>query len=162
MKNKLQLLIPLLGIIVLLSCGISQKVALKRLTVEKGAMPSNFGKKGEVMLFILAERKSFDKYLKKHVIENYFGEYEFVTAKQLGQEKYRDRDTYRYYFDHRKITSDVYNSQTASMTTKISTSCFIYDRRDDKRYEPDYKSGQFANLIKAYVRNLEMVRRLNQ
>jgi hypothetical protein len=131
------------------SCGsIVKNIAIKKMTVENGAIPQEFGKDETILICVLKGRNSRDKYLKKNIKENYKGKYEFVLESELSSDKYKDTDLYRYLFDFRTefITSHGYNNVTNKMQIDhVPTSIYyILDRKTKKYYESGVSSGFFS------------------
>ncbi len=64
------------------------------------AVPLEYGvDKDAVLVCVLQGRKSFDKYLRKHIREQYKGKKIFIESKKLDSELYSDIEKYRYVFD---------------------------------------------------------------
>jgi len=63
-------------------------------------VPTEFGKdRDAIMICILQDRNSFDKYLKKNMRENYNGRKIFITRDKLDLELYSDLKKYPFIFD---------------------------------------------------------------
>lgn len=163
----------LLGIYLILacffmnSCGIMVlQTGIATITVKNKALPPDFGKDNTVLICILTGKRNYDKSMKKHVINEYGGLYEFVLREDLHSDKYNDFSKYRYVFDYNEITrsKQVRNSTTGMMDTQDTTtaSYYILDRKKDMQYISPFTSSFFGKLIKAYMRNLEKERLRHQ
>jgi hypothetical protein len=142
------------------SCGaIVKSVGLKQITVENNAIPPDFGKDESYLICVLSGKNSYDKYLKKHVINEYHGKYEFVLEENLYDKKYRDSSKYRFVFN-RNITSSSYGGSSAGggQSSVPTNSFFIIDNKEHKTYESPMTSGMFAKVIQVYMINLEKER----
>lgn len=144
------------------SCGIFVKsLAKSQITVERKAIPPDFGKDNTVLLCIIKGKKSYDKYMKKHVINEYHGKYEFVLKKDLYDDKYDDTSKYRYLLDLNKIeySNYAYSGRDEWRTNYVTTAAYyILDREENLTYESPMTSSFFAKIIQAYMINLEKER----
>lgn len=160
--------------ILLVSCGIGKSKEMSKMesefTVENDAIPPDYGKQNEVLLVVLEERKSYDKWLEKGFSNSYFGNYEFVTKEDLKSSKYSDTEKYRYFFTYEKGTeySTKYTSQDLGFkgsTTKTYTSNFkrylVFDRLNDKKYSSGAEFSYFGKAIEVYAKKLEEKRNKN-
>ncbi|MCB9335513.1 MAG: hypothetical protein H6586_05150 [Flavobacteriales bacterium] len=149
----------------------AQNGLMKKATVENGAIPENFGKEETIMIFIIKDRKSYDKYLKKNVEENYGGKYVYLLKEDLENKKYQDKNLYRYVMDYETHSSNMTtynpgnslnNANNGFQSTSVTGYSYsIYDRKEDKEYPSNVSSGLFGKLIKGYVINLEAERQKN-
>ncbi len=160
---------------VFLAAPITKSKATKNLTVEKNAIPPDLGRDDTYVIGLLDERRSRDKYLIKHIEENYKGKYVFSTEKDLTV-KYADVNIYRYVLKYKRINNTVYNhnfrdnlpssfsnsNNNSNTNTNVrSSNYFIYDRKEDKIYNSGFHSGMFGKVIKAYAQNMEKQRLVN-
>jgi len=165
--KKITAILSLITIsLILYSCGsIAEGHARKAFTEESHAIPPDFGKyQNQILLIVLKNRSSYDKYLKK-ATKSYLGTYEFVTEDQINSDKYRNKTIYRYIFDYSNgstssiIYHDTFNHNTATTRSHVTFKQFyIKDRYADKTYISNYESGYFARAMKAYMQNLEIKR----
>jgi hypothetical protein len=104
--------------------------------------------------------------MKKHVLNEYHGKYEFVLSEELDSDKFKDTSKYKFVFDLDKITysrtyfervpqTNVVQSKSRDYTT---ASYYILDRQKDIRYYSPITSSFFAKLIQSYMINLEKER----
>ncbi len=111
-------------------------------------------------------RKSFDKYMKNHVQNNYKGEYIFFNIEDINTERFNDRDKYRYALVQRSIPRTKRGVNSVSGKYEVygyNTNTFqVIDRKEGKFYHGNVTSSSFAKLIDAYTINLEKVRLQNQ
>ena len=150
-------------------------MARKNLTVEKGAIPPEFGKEKTTILFIKA-RGGYNGYLRRNVRKNYYGAYELVTrAEYENNAKYQDITTYRYVFDfdYNRVNDRYIAPSMATMTNRsvpgnIRPALYqvkkfsIYDRKTDSLYRSPMTSSYWSKLQKVYLRQLEAKRQLEQ
>ncbi len=167
MKTRLILNLILISLsLSMISCGALVKgMALKKTTVEKNAIPAEFGSANSTLLIALSGKNARDKYLKKYFKKNYHGEFIFVKNDKIDSEKYNDKDIYRYVFDVDRKTdlSPKYNGVNNRFEPNGTTwsKYFIKDRKTDKNYYSKLQSSYFAKLIEAYTINLEKTRKSN-
>ena len=150
--TKILLKISVLVIILTLSsCGAMVKgIANNAITEEKGAIPPEFGNDNTTLVFITAH-KSYNKYLKKAVVEEYKGKYEYATAKQVeNNEKYKDSTKYRYFFGY--IYRDPFVSRPKNAAPVKSFR--VYDMKEDKIFRSKVNSGMWSKLLKVYLKKL--------
>ena len=145
------------------SCGSMVKsMTVANATVEKKAIPPDFGKGNSTLICVISGQKSYDNYMKKLVKKEYHGKYEFVLKENLYSEKYKNHDTYRYVFDRNvSVNSNyVFNPQTNRGENRKTTSSafFITDRKKGTTYKCPMTSSFFAGIIHGYVINLEKER----
>jgi hypothetical protein len=119
-------------------------------TEENKAIPPDFGNEEYTLLCVIKERKSYDKYLKKGVENNYKGKYEFITEKQLRQTRYKDTETYRYVFDYIDNYQVVEDGVPTGAT--FGKMFFVKDRVNDISYIREGQvNGAISNFGKAIV-----------
>ena len=95
--NIHQWILACVALLFFTSCGgMIVSAAKKEMTIEKGDIPPDFGKDDAVILCVLADKKGYDKYMKKQVSENYFGKYEFVYTDNVNSSKYNNVSKFRY------------------------------------------------------------------
>ncbi|WP_290698004.1 hypothetical protein [Lacinutrix sp.] len=139
------------------SCKSSDKVAIKYLNVEKGAIPPDFGEKGTTLL--TTNRDS-------EIIENYKGDYESVqnyvhySFKKSKRNKFTGHDTqfkdinkYRFVFVF-DVTSSDSNGGSAVILK-------VYDRKEKKVYRSKKSSMNKYNYAKLYLQKLDQQRIIN-
>lgn len=150
------------------SCGALIKGKVNTYaTVERGAIPENFGKEGSFVLFVTHQR-SYNKYLKRNVKKVYGGNHAFVTIEELGSAPYSDTMKYRYIFDYtyRDYTywsaNETLHGQGGGYGTGQVKRFKIYDRQDKKEYSLKLTSGFWSKLQRAYLKKLENQRKSNQ
>ena len=157
MKKSIKFLV-LIGLVVLSSCGgMVKNAALKKTTIENEAIPSGFGKESSVLICKLVYRNSIDRYMKKHIENNYKGKYEFVTKNNLFSSKYDNKDKYRYVFEHKTTNANPISGPNYSVF-----SYQIRDRKTNKTYTNGVYSSYFSKLIEAYVLAMERARTKNK
>ncbi len=170
MKKQLSTLSFLLIIVFTLSsCGaIVKSKAKKYATVEKGAIPADFGENNTVVLFVTSGKRSYDTYLKSNIKKAYHGKYELVSKSELRADRYSNTAKYRYIFDYKSV-SYAYHSDNAviygqSANTGMNNATgqvrrfLITDRTDDKEYVMSMTSGFWSKIQRMYLRNMETVR----
>lgn len=153
MRGKF-ILIPLVAL-VLQSCfvrkGIESNAAKSEFTVENDAIPPDFGKdENTVLIGILRQRKSYDKWVKK-AFENYNGEYLLLSEFELSKPEYSDTEKYRYVFDY----SDGSLYRNGRYNSGSYKRFFIKDRLEDKMFQSGAEFTFFAKAMEVYVQNLE-------
>ena len=156
MKSNFLKTISILAFIIpglLLGSCFYKSYALSKITVENGAIPPDFGKDETILLCIVYDRRSYDRYLKKHVTKRYHGKYEFVERGNV-HEKYANASKYRYKFYHEKTYRNYPNHGTTG-----SYSFYIEDRLKNATYYCPISSSFFGKTIKAYMINLEKKRK---
>jgi hypothetical protein len=154
----------ILGLSIALNgCGaLVKSVGVTQMTEAKGAIPPEFGQDPtSVLVCIIRNRKSYDKYMIKNVKKIYHGKYVFVSAEDLETPKYADRNKYRYVFDGNTTanrSSEYSPSSGYKNSTTYSDSYFVFDRLKDEHYHARFTSSFFSALIRAYMTNLEKKR----
>lgn len=167
-RKKLIVVSTLLSIsLFFTSCGaIVKSSAMKEMTVEKNAIPADFGSGNTVLICIIKGRDSRDNYMRKHIKNIYKGKYEFVLESDLNSSKYSDKNTYRFLFDYNAGSATYVGRNNVTGRTEAmdlpTSSYFIKDRKNDQIYHSNFSSGYFSKLIQAYVTNMEKVRLQNQ
>jgi hypothetical protein len=151
----------------LTSCGaLVKSKAISKIKTENEAIPPDFGKDETTLVCVITGKKSYDKYMEKHVLNEYHGKYEFVLRQELSSEKYKNTLKYRYVFDLNKLnySSSSYNSSLNKYenNTITTASYYIIDRKENITYKSPMTSSFFSKLIQAYMINLETVRLENQ
>lgn len=146
-----------------ISCG----TPTKHFTVEKNALPADFGAdENSILMCILVDRNSRDKYMKKQITNEYHGKYEFVSISDIKSPKYNDKDIYRYLLDYNSstVSQTTYNTSTnGSSTVSAGTSnYYLLDRKTNKEYNNNLAGSFFSKAIQAYAINLELVRLKNK
>lgn len=147
------------------SCGaIVKSKARKHATVEKGAIPPDFGEGNSIVLFITTGKKSYDKYLKSNIRKVYHGNHEFIRSWELNSGRYDDTSKFRYIFDYEK-TSYSYRSNNTTIHgpgggigTGTVRRFSITDRIDDKTYVMPMTSSFWSKLQRMYLKNMEEIR----
>jgi hypothetical protein len=145
------------------SCG----TPTKSFTVEKNALPADFGADENcILICVLQDRNSRDYYMKKQITNEYHGKYEFVSESDLTSSKYNDKNIYKYLLDyhHSTVTQSTYNTtthRTSTLTSGISN-YYLLDRKENKEYNNKRSGSAFSKIIRAYAINLELVRLKNK
>lgn len=164
-KTLITYLLFLLITLSLNSCFISKAIskskARKEFTEENNAIPPSFGKANEVILCILKNRSSYDRYLKSAFKKEYKGNYVLIYEPDLNSAKYADKEKYRYVFDY-----DGGTVMTTTWSDGLSASSqfkryYILDRLEHKKYQTGGEFGFFALAMRCYVENLEIKRLSN-
>ncbi|WP_350288235.1 hypothetical protein [uncultured Croceitalea sp.] len=173
MKKQIIILgLLIITLLTLSSCGVIVKAKARNYaTIEKGAIPANFGENNSIVLFMTTGKKSYDKYLKSNIRKVYNGDYELVHKFDLNLEKYTDKSKYRFIFDFEKESYSYHsNNQTiygqsaltgANNATGQVRRFAITDRTDDKKYVMKMTSGFWSKLQRMYLKNMEEVRAKN-
>ncbi len=150
------------------SCGALVKAkARKNATVEKGAIPANFGEGNTAILFRTTGKKSYDKYLKRNIRMVYKGNYELASNADIKSGKYDDISKYRYIFDYEGVSYSYRSNNTViygpggGTGTGTVRRFAITDRKDDKMYVMPMTSGLWGKLQRMYLMNMEAVRSQN-
>lgn len=164
----IRLFLSIFLICCLCSCGALVKAKVNRYaTVEKGAIPKDFGKDNTTFLFVV-HKNSYNKYLKKNIKKFYQGPYALVDLSELESSKYQDTLQYRYVHD---FTYKSYRYWSSNETiygpgggygTGRTKCFFVYDRVEDKEYPLQVASSYWSKLQKVYLKNLEAQRVKNQ
>jgi hypothetical protein len=149
----------------LTSCGaVVTSKANNHITVEKGAIPPDFGNDNSVLVFITHHR-SYNKYLKKNVEKMYKGKFEYATEKEFeSNEKYKDIEKYRYVFDYSNSPAgSVFTSNPVSTRgsgTVLRPALFdvkrfsVVDRKAKKVYSSNLTSSFWSKIQKVYLKKL--------
>jgi hypothetical protein len=153
------LLFSLVALQLFSSCGALSKALVKpHITKEKGAIPPDYGKDGEVLLIMLKDRKGYNKAMKKAAEKWYNGPYELVTNDQLGDGKYDDVDKYRYrlYMEEVTKSTSTYNSRTGGMSSGslLTYQAYIYDTKFKRRYDSPATSSFYKKIAEVYMKRL--------
>ncbi len=158
---------------ILISSALTKQICISKMTVEKGAIPPDFGTTTSTLICIIRERKGYDKYLKKHVRNEYHGKYTFATWDEFDTcIEYSDLDKYQYVFAgelHNSVYTTLQNPTNPYSTgpsgnysfqemSTTSETFYILDRKNNKAYPSPYRSSMFAKMIQAYMINLEKER----
>ena len=107
-------------------------------TDREGAIPPEFGKKGEVLLCMVKGSKGYDKVIKKHAVKRYQGPTEFISEMEVNNTEYDDKDKYRYFLyskltENRREVPNVNKKNAAepAMVTQVTSSYqfFVLDRK---------------------------------
>ena len=166
--NLCKITLIVLGAFMLSSCGVLVKAQAKKYaTVEKGAIPMDFGKEQTTLLFVTSSR-SYNKYLKKNIKKAYHGNYELVVLEDLHNKKYNDLSKYRYIFDYNYVTYTYHNDNEViygpggGIATGKVKRFAITDRKEDKMYIMPMTSGFWSKLQRVYLKNLDEQRIKNQ
>ncbi len=154
LKNNLLLIISILTLTLLSSCGaIVKSKANNNLTEEKGAIPPEFGNKNTTMLFI-SHHRSYNKYLKKNVKKIYKGNSEIISTEELNSNtEYRNTEKYRYIFDY-DYKSYSYTKSDGSFGNGQVKKFYVLDRKNEKKYKSPMTSGYWSKLQKVYLKKL--------
>jgi hypothetical protein len=163
MKKLLPFLVFLTLCISFESCLLSTQV-LEHTSEVRGAIPPEFGQDTTATLLCeLEDRRSYDRYLKKHVTEQYQGKYEFIQKGKLAQPPYNDIVKYPYVFGvtQRNSSSTSYDASAKRSVTQYSAEYyhFVLDRKQDKKYTIFFATSSFGLQIKSYMINLEKKRK---
>ena len=129
----------------------------KKYTVENNAIPASFGNDNSTLICILQGRKSRDRYMKKHLENEYNGKYILLLEEELENNEYSNKNEYRYVFHY-----NVRYAVMANGADMKASNYYIYDRKEDKDYNSDVTTGLFSKMIESYLINLEIVRASNQ
>jgi hypothetical protein len=135
------------------SCN-AKKHMITEYTEENKAIPPEFGRDpNTTLVLVLQNRNSYDRFLKKAVIENYKGDYVLITKEQMKQPPYDDVAKYRYVFDY----------DYGAVNPRANHKRFhIYDRLDKRRWESGAEFPAFGKAIEIYITNLETKRKSTQ
>lgn len=160
MKYTLSFYLLIFSVINLTSCGAAFiREVESRVTKENGSIPPDFGKDSLTLICVIYGKNSYDRYMKKHVSNEYHGKYEFVLKDSINNFKYNDWKNYRYIFDTKIYeTSATYYPDGSTQPGSMSGSYYILDRFYRKKYQSDVASSFFAKLIQAYMIILEKER----
>ncbi|GAA3507966.1 hypothetical protein GCM10022393_17580 [Aquimarina addita] len=158
LKNNLFLIFSILTLTLLTSCGaIVKSKGNKYLTEEKGAIPPEFGKEKNTLLFI-THHSSYNKYLKKNTRKIYKGDYELVSEDEFKtNDKYEDLNKYRFVFDYNYISPgyDVVRADGSTRAPLYNVKKFrILDRKENKEYVSKITSSFWSKLQKVYLKKL--------
>ena len=108
LTGVIKVVVVLLLFVVFSGCGaMVQGKAIRKTTVENGAIPAEYGEIQTTLIAVLTGRNSRDKYLKRHFQNYYHGRYVFVLRDDLDSTLYSDRQQYRYVFDFKEEQSPI-------------------------------------------------------
>lgn len=146
-------------IVFLIAGPMVESKAKKKLTVESGSIPVDFGKGDVTMIALLDKNTSYDKYLAKNLTKKYTGRYVKITSEELSTKKYDDLKKYRYVFSfdmeqHGVTVQDQYGHPVRRF--------YILDRLDGKKYPASFTSGYFSRVMKGYLNNMDAQRLKNK
>lgn len=158
LKNNLFLIVSVLTLTLLTSCGaIVKSKGSNYLTEEKGAIPPEFGKENNTLLFITHHR-SYNKYLKKNTKKIYKGNYELVSENEFRtNDKYKDLNKYRFVFDYNYVSpgGTITKIDGTIGTPHYNVKKFrILDRKENKEYVSKITSSYWSKLQKVYLKKL--------
>ena len=127
----------------------NEKQAYKKASVEKGAIPPEFGDNpNETLIIVIEDYLFYDKRTKKNTGEVYSGKHEFATMDELKEnEKYSDLKKYRYYFYY---DNDAYNVDRDEYLKKF----YVYDRLEEKKYSHSISAMGWIKYQKGYLKSL--------
>lgn len=156
-------------LVTLSSCGAIVKAkANKYASIEKGAIPTNFGEGNTEILFVTKGRKSYDKYLKSNIRKVYKGKYTLVTESDMESGMYEDVSKYRYLFDFERESYGYHSNNTViygqsalaggNNATGQVRRFAIRDRQEEKTYTMSMTSSYWSKLQRVYLKNMEAVR----
>lgn len=164
MKRVKLILSVFTAVLILSSCGIitgagNSSKESGQYTEENGAIPPDFGKnKSAILLVMKAGMKSYDKTLGSMTEKYYTGTFEYTLLGKLDQDKFADKEVYRFYFDHDPGTEVTYRSSDGSTHTTHRKQFFVYDRLNDVKYKCGSESSDWDMVVKAYMQNLDAKR----
>lgn len=164
MKTILRVLIFVMISTTFSSCFIGKAIetgkAKNEFTAENEAIPPDFGKdKQAVILGIIQNRRSYDKYLESAFKKNYTGPYKLITAEELVSGDYDDKEKYRYVLDYQGGTTQT-TIRDGGLTSSIQYKrYFVHDRFENKSYMSGAEFTFFAKALKVYVENLDIHRK---
>lgn len=168
LKTSFLVLISFVISIFFTSCGVIVKSkANNYITLENKAIPPEFGKQNDTLLFITHHR-SYNKYLIRNVKKIYKGNYKFITEDDLKNTiDYKNVDVYRFVFDYNYepsgdyiITNTFANSNFNSATPRIRPALYnlkrfkILDRKSQKIYYCKMTTSYWSKLQKVYIKKL--------
>jgi hypothetical protein len=138
----------------------------KNVTVEKGAIPPDFGKDNSTLLIITHSNKSSEKKtIDKIASKNYHGKYEVLTRKEFDNEQYNNLEKYRYIlFMDEGVGGNITTRTTTGNLTTIDNSptttyrYSIVDRKENKDYKCPVNGTLYTKIIEGYMVNLEKQR----
>lgn len=138
--------------------GIESKYAKTDFTTENDAIPPSFGENNAILLCVLKDRNSYDKFLKSAVKKNYKGEYVLIYSSDLSSDKYKDLEKYRYIFDYDDGTVNTTSWSDGLSASSTMKRFYVGDRLEKKIYQTGTEYSYFANAMKIYMTNLEIKR----
>jgi len=147
MNKPINLLVVLITVL-LTQTSCIRSIAQKNLTVEKGAIPPDFGRDSSTLLVIKSGKNSYDKYLNKN-FKAYEGLYQMVNRNEINT-LYQDSIKFRYVFDYNLENKYVSGSSSGMNVRKF----LVYDRITDRNYKAPLTSSFFSKIMKAYIHNL--------
>jgi hypothetical protein len=133
------------------------------------AVPPEFGvDNNEVLVCVLEGRKSFDKFLRKHIREQFKGKKVFIESRKIESELYNNIEKYRYVFKVKLVKNEQmrynpnivggdYNDKMQRYNTR-TYQFYILDRKTNSEYLYPKVHSNFGKLIKNYAMLLEKVR----
>jgi hypothetical protein len=142
------------------SCGIGLIVrgaVKKSVSVEKKTVPPAYIAKNQVLLVLMWEVKSYDKYAKKAFEKFYNGKVEYVTFEQLLSDRYSDVDKFPYVFSQGPGDKKMYLGESYSFSYEGSRPFHIYDRKNEKFYRSRISSGFFSRVMQGYAMKLNKI-----
>lgn len=149
------------------SCGaIVKGVSGSQISVEKHAIPPDFGKDSSFLVCVTSGKNSYDKYLKRGTEKYFHGLHVYINEKDIRSSQYADSSKYRYLFS-RSVSSysnSTFNAQSGTFDkSNITTNSLgIYDRVTGITYLCPVTSSFFAKLIESYMAKLEEQRLKNK
>lgn len=142
---------------IFIGAAIAKGVAKRNITVEKGAIPPDFGKSKHTLMAVKTGKNSYDKYLIKN-FEKYQGEYVIINPEDTESSAYADLEKYRYRFEflfeeHGLLNAPGPNASSSNNTATVRR-FLIYDRLKDEVYASRITSSFYSKVMKAYIENL--------
>ncbi len=150
-KIKFLALMLLLGLATATTSCI-RLAAENRLTVDKGAIPPDFGRTKGTLLVLTSGAHSYDGLLKRNFTA-YWDKYALVGADQLAVAPYTDLKVYPYV-----LGAEIEQHASKGNDDKVHIlnlrRFYILDRAAEHRFEARYVSGFYAKVLKGYIANL--------
>jgi hypothetical protein len=148
-KIKFLLLVALLA---MAATSCIRLAAENRLTVDKGAIPPDFGRTKGTLLVLTTGAHSYDGLLKRNFTA-YWDRYALVTADQLAVAPYTDFKAYPYVLGA-EIEQHASKGNDGKDHILNLRRFYILDRTANQRFVARYVSGFYAKVLKGYIANL--------
>lgn len=143
-----------------------EKKLTSETTVEKGAIPADFGKSNFTLLYVGFGREKVDNIVKEVLENEYHGKYEAVSNDEYQQNmrRYNDSTKYQYVLtisssttSHISVTSD----HSGDMTF-LHIHYLLIDAKTKKTYNCPATVNWYEHVMKVYIQSLENQRKKNQ
>ncbi len=157
------------------------KLILAQTKTEKNKynLPKHIKNSNNVLLVQLKGRKNYDRYIIKHMKNEYSGKYEFLEVESISkyygdypsiqrdgftiyyfrdnpkfEGKYEDVEKYRYFLGQYYIATNGawrFPGKKSEVYTRFKSHFYILDRKTGEKYDYTQPGNSFAKFFKKYI-----------